>query len=136
GRKFHLFACGCVRLGWVQLPAVSRAALLLGEDLVEGVKIDPDERIRIEWQARSIKGKEVNAYSEVAYQLCDYDPDISYYAATQTYEPDTEIPERIRLQVARDLFPNPLHPVQLRPEWVTATVRDLAQQMYDSHDFA
>ena len=36
----------------------------------------------------------------------------------------------------RDIFGNPFRPVAFSPEWRTSTAVALAQQMYDSRDFA
>jgi hypothetical protein len=38
--------------------------------------------------------------------------------------------------VLRDIFGNPFRPVSFSSDWITSTVTALAQQMYESRDFA
>src|SRR5262249_31819717 len=38
--------------------------------------------------------------------------------------------------LVREIIGNPFRPVSLQPSWLTSTATALAQQMYDSRDFA
>ncbi len=53
-------------------------------------------------------------------------------------EPDpSEAHVRYRvLDLLRDIFGNPFHPITLNPSWLTSTVVSIANQMYDTRDFS
>lgn len=122
-RKFILFACGCVRLGWRTLNReASRRALLVGEERAEGISIDPNEAQRIEERARNVSIVKSNPYAVLAYIVCGHTPGLGYYAATAAYDSSLPIPDAVQRAVAGDVFPNPLRPVTLLPLWLTSAV--------------
>jgi hypothetical protein len=45
-------------------------------------------------------------------------------------------PDAILADVLREVIGNPFCPAAIDPDWLTATVRPLAQQMYESRDFS
>jgi hypothetical protein len=53
-----------------------------------------------------------------------------------TFEPLVAWEQKRHCSILRDVVGNPFHPVAFSPSWLTSTVVALAQQIYESHDFA
>lgn len=144
-RKIRLFACGCYRLIWNQitLPSIHR--------LVELAEARAD---------RLIKQSELSKYRYAEGDPPRNSPDYLLQSYTKSLLGSKVVPGYIawltrsatnperyqhggqwqacpeQANLARDIFGNPFRPVAFDPDWRTSTAVALAQQMYDTRDFA
>lgn len=151
-RQLRLLACGCCRLVWKELTTKrSRRAVEIGELYADNVAVEP-ERVRVEFLA-------AQAASEIApKQMAGFN--FRYIGASRSTEEarrsmareavaesDRFHAERIRflyrdgefglegVSLIRDIFGNPFRLASVDPSWLTSTVVQLAQGIYEDRAF-
>jgi hypothetical protein len=127
-RKGKLFVVGCYRQHDPELRnRLDREAILAVEGNADGLVSDE------ELYANRGRGK-------VGYRIataCSATPPVPMFVILATgLIKDRQREQAIQCELIRDIFGNPFRPVAVDPSWRTSTVVALAQQMYESRDFA
>jgi hypothetical protein len=146
-RKFRLFACACCRriwhllsvnYGWVAVrTAESHADGLVGHEELKSVRerggwddemYSPDtaafcttwSNIRSPWVRIGVGADDAAVIAAVnaAVNMEDFDAERSWQAT-----------------LVRDIFGNPFRPMTVNPAWLTPSVIELAQAIYDTKAF-
>jgi hypothetical protein len=148
-RKLRLFACACCRRVWHLLTdADSRAAAEAAERFADGLE-RKGHLSTVRARARRVTFVQRGA-AYIAWRAAfDKLPSvISSIARGTVYNAaahpgggwrnwsDVEQESVAVAALLRDIFGNPFHPVAVDPTWLTSTVVQLAEQMYDSRDFS
>jgi hypothetical protein len=139
-RKLRLYACACCRLipGFMD-SASDRDSVTFAEREADGcADADEDfpdgEASDIRWYRRdewNSAARAVGHYKEalwVTHQLHDKPED----ERAAIYRNG----DRILSDLLREVLGNPIRPVLMKPDWLTATVVAIASQMYESRDFS
>jgi hypothetical protein len=156
-RKLRLFICACCRSSWHLLADKRfRQAVVIAERFADGVASRKNletalantkaaARI-IRSQLQEIARRPGVSQEDEAFQLA-WSPEEAARTAQKAVEEDAW---RSALQVAgtwansegtgsysfvRDIFGNPFRPITLAPSWLTPTVVQLAQTIYDDRAF-
>jgi hypothetical protein len=147
-RKLRLFACGCCRQIWSDLPDPRTTHAIETAELFADGKAVQKELDRagkaIQRLTRYYPGKDdlqistANGLARTTTLLKSYDAALGVtmyplplagYFGTPTEE------SALVCNILRDIFGNPFRPVTIIPEWRTSTVLALAQGIYDEKAF-
>lgn len=152
-RKLRLFACAYSRLQWNLLADKrSRKAIEVAERYADGSAGEPEresaaaEALTAASDAARVRGvaSETNPPALAAYAATAAWYTVFYQArtaATTTCDADaTEwyVENRIEMphpNLLREIFGNPFRPVIPDPTWLTPSVLELAQSIYDERSF-
>jgi hypothetical protein len=145
GRRLRLFACGCYRLIWKRIKLAGiREAVEKAEEFADGTlskqalaqfryprgnprRDTPDWRLIL--SIPSLVTTKVVPGHIAWLTRCAVEP--------EKYEPQKDWHEfQAQADLVRDSFANPFHPVSFDASWRTSTAVAIAQQMYESRDFA
>lgn len=149
-RKARLFACACCRDQWGRFPPENdeRRALEVCELYADGLVAPQDfslteERAPI-WVRMALWATPFNAAQATANRMASRvretatDP---YVFVERDGRTEVHVSPEGKLLAApvyvrqcgflRDIFCNPLRPIDADPRWLTSTVRDLAHAIYD-----
>jgi hypothetical protein len=150
-RKLRLFGCACCRRILHLLPdRRSSEAIEIAELFAEG-RISARVLKEAQLYANSVPPQGItdslwnahNAASSAVYALCAYatvDPirarshvgiALRWVSGVQDERAEMEV----HAQLLRDIFGNPFRPVSIDPRWLTSTVVDLANAIYDERAF-
>ena len=159
-RKLRLFACGCCRRIWPLLVCdESRAAVERAEEYVDGratlqelsAAQERADQAVYQWvhRLRDTAERQRAAAAAVAGRQASYPAETSEavadrakQAAKWSWSAEQLVRDRRPesnddwCQIVRCVFGNPFRPVTPDPRWRTSVVLSLAEQMYDSRDFA
>jgi hypothetical protein len=134
-RKLRLFACGyCLQIRW--LGEEGENAVAVAERFADGLV---GESALVTAAARldnqPIRDERILNFGVLAIACLCTDLNVG------THLPNlAELPGLLEntavVRLIRDIFGNPFRPVTFDPSWRTSTVVALAQQMYESRDFA
>jgi hypothetical protein len=142
-RKVRLFACACCRRLWDQLTDESRTLLLLGEkhaDKKANPSALPTSRGELTFFDDFLSAVRMAAYRHDSLEVMINAVTAARSARAKASE-EKGLDRAYRheaaaqIELLRDIFGNPFHPVSFSPEWRTGTAVALAKQMYDSRDF-
>lgn len=157
-RKRRLFACACCRRIWRHLKSYDhRLAVETAEDfadgkadevlrsaivsLVEGSEYDemPDpDSPRFSAEVAAYYAVASDEDEDTAESLDDLETEdcailAARSASLAVRNPPRESAEQCKL--LRCIFGNPFRPVELDPNWLTSTVREMAASVYESREF-
>jgi hypothetical protein len=127
-RKVRLFSCACCRRIWHLLSELSREVVMLAERYADGL-VGDEERLA----ARKLPSETgADAASRAA---------VARYAESMEATPLLASAEAGRAEeveqarLLRDIFGNPFRPITLDLSFLTPTVVQLAQAIYDNRAF-
>jgi hypothetical protein len=150
-RKFRLVSCGCCRLFWDELQRRRRAAVETAERFADGNtgkreirrrsrEFDDYRHTFFEALNNDRQPDQACARNAVLACACHFDPDDAdaideacdaTLAATFALAPG----RRAVGDIVRDVFGNPFRPHTADPTWLTSTVVQLAEGIYQDRAF-
>jgi hypothetical protein len=150
-RKLRLWACACCRrLGDLLADGRSQDAVAVAERLADGlagkeeVREAREEAKRVPRIRQKLRGAPAEWAASASVFLLH--PSAAEFSQTATIRAAVALEEgggttrdaeqRLQFELLRDIFGNPFRPVTFDPSWRTATAVALAQQVYDSRDYA
>jgi hypothetical protein len=147
-RKLRLVSCACVRSALVFVSAEpARAAIEFAEQYAEGT-MSETEMEAMEAVLRSLGdvlelnsglgGSPVRWVVTAVHHALGNDPSDLLCAADAAWRATAHSTEArlLQVEILRDVVCNPFRPVFFSGKWRTDTAVTLAQQMYESSDFA
>jgi hypothetical protein len=136
-RKLRLFACACCRMAWDWLYPLERDAVALMERVAEG-RADEGERAAAYEATRRQFDQQSRDCTPMALDLLDRDARFGADAALLLLSVDPHeatAQGSAWCQIARDIFGNPFRPVAVDPVWLTSTVVQPAEGIYQDRAF-
>ena len=135
-RKRRLFLCGCFRMQTGNGDRLARF-VDIAERFADNCATHEERRLANITLLTGIQSREPIDGQQLVYWATLRDSSYGNLAAClrDFYRPGDDR-EYILCDLIRDIFGNPFRPVTFDPNWRTSTVVALAQQMYDSRDFA
>jgi hypothetical protein len=159
-RKLQLFECACCRRIWNLIPPYHRRTVEVSERFADGLATET-ELVQSYQITRDTPADHEGDFDPTA-EGDDYDPfvvpwpsqaagataftpggwdeqDASFWAAalaawTRPRQVYTE-ERNAQAHLLRCIFGNPFRPIQFKPEWRTATVKNLAETIYNERTF-
>jgi len=152
-RKFRLYACGWCRRFWNNIQDRRlRNAVAITEEYADGLVNDTEFRTA-KRQARAAYAQALTSQGELSWEasvaslvmhvmsrrfIPGWNPHRDSETGKRSENTEREVQELMRFQsgLLRDLFgPLAFRPITIDPRWLTSTVIDLAQAIYDEHAF-
>ena len=147
-RKVRLFNAAVCRRFWNYLPEASQAILVESERIADGLVQASSDRNDLcsranavvapfdrQYPDKQFPSSEIRIRRNAAAAVCYAVLPSDLYGAGSYFlemEPSENGPH---VALIRDVFGNPFRPVAVDPVWVTSTVRQLAQAIYDERAF-
>lgn len=161
-RKLRLFGAACCRLVWVRLSfresqQAVEAAERFADDEIGCDDLAAARNLHRSTDAWRTQRNAASAVSEVsivadrttvaleaamaaakyaAHALTDKAEGGATSYREASWRPSWDAARRTESGLVREIFGNPFSPVAIDPSWLTATVLELARQMYESGDFS
>jgi hypothetical protein len=132
-RKLRLALCGWSRIEWKWLSQEGRSAVEVAELFADEAASDEARRdadAELWWKTKDRH----NARREWLARLSLEGVIDLWAAAHDSTSRNPAIRQRQRA-IVHDIFANPFRPVSVGPSWLTATVRNLAEQIYVDRSF-
>ncbi len=143
-RRYRLFAAACCRRVWHFLTGVqSREAVEIAERFADGRSAE-EEREKaqsIAAEVRNLGGMAAKWTASAsartgAIMVVDAAGQAAACPPGQEYDPSKwELEWREQCVLLRDIFGNPFQPITINPDWITSTVKALAQKIYEDRTF-
>jgi hypothetical protein len=151
GRKLRLFACACCRRVWDKITnSDCREAVETVEAFIDG-KATGKKLSSVHLKVMGAKLKGLNSEAAyyvrgaISYNINDprqrrkeFDPMVVSFPlalAASSWGSKKQIELSQQSLLLHDIFGNPFRPVALDPSWLTSTVTNLAQAIYDDRTF-
>ena len=129
-RKLRLVGCALCRVIWSELSALGRRAVEVAEayaDGLAGVRSRAAYSVRLE-----TAGSRDSSRTPMWMPGCAVS-ETGWYAAELTIGCTGHANEECR--IVRDIFGNPFRPITIDPRWLTSTVVDISNAIYDERAF-